>query len=62
MHQSLTYIVLLIENILMAFPFIWNTLSQTVHKIIKNSAQKLLIYGRNFISGIKLQHCFKIFP
>ena len=40
MHQSITYIVLLIENILMAVPFIWNTLSQTVHKIIKKTRHR----------------------
>jgi len=62
--QLITFLLLLVDNILKVASFICTTWSSTFVKTVKNSAQHLLIYGRSFISNIVLHllYCAQTIP
>jgi hypothetical protein len=53
--QLITYLLLLVDNILKVASFVCTTLSSKIDKTVKNSAQQLLMYGHSFIPNIVLQ-------
>jgi hypothetical protein len=56
--QFITYLLLLMDDILRVAFFICNKLSWMIHKTVKRSAQDFLIYGSRSIKNRKLQYLY----
>jgi hypothetical protein len=62
--QLITFLLLLVDNILKVAFFISTTLFSTLGKTVKKWAQQLFIYGHSFILNIVLQllYCVQTIP